>query len=146
MNASPLISIGLPVFNGEQFLERALKSLFGQTYGDFELLISDNGSSDRTQEICRDYQARDQRVTYWRHDRNRGAAWNYNFVVEQSRGTFFKWAAHDDECAPQFLAKCLECFHEADETTVLCYPRTLFINAQGAVFAKFGDNLSLISD
>ncbi len=145
MTPHPTVSIGLPVYNGERFLRRALLSLANQTFEDFEILISDNGSTDRTAEICLEYESRDSRVRYTRHDRNRGAAWNYNFTVGEATGRFFKWAAHDDECAPTFLARCLEAFEDAGDSTVLCYPRTVFIDEQGGVFAKFMDNLSLES-
>ena len=146
MTSCPTVSIGLPVYNGERFVERALLSLTSQTFEDYEILISDNGSTDRTEEICRDYVTDEARIRYTRHARNRGAAWNYNFTVSQASGPFFKWAAHDDECAPTFLARCLEAFANAGESTVLCYPRTVFIDEQGGVFARFLDNLSLPSD
>lgn len=145
MTSCPTVPIGLPVYNGERFLERALLSLTRQTFEDYEILVSDNGSTDRTEEICRHYIKDDTRIHYTRHERNRGAAWNYNFTVSQASGRLFKWAAHDDECAPTFLERCLEAFAEAGESTVLCYPRTVFIDEQGGVFARFLDHLSLLS-
>lgn len=144
MTASPRLSIGVPVYNGERFIERALDSLSAQTEGDYEVLISDNASSDRTAEICADYASGDPRVRLWRHERNRGAAWNYNFTVAEASGTYFKWAAHDDEFAPTFLERCLAVFAEHPETTTLVYPRTLFIDEQSEVTARFLDNLSLL--
>jgi glycosyltransferase involved in cell wall biosynthesis len=97
----------MPVYNAELFLEETMESLLTQTYQDFEIVISDNGSTDRTQEMCRAYAARDPRVQYHRNDINRGAAWNYNRVVELSDGELFKWAAADDICLPTFLEKCV---------------------------------------
>src|SRR4029079_7035481 len=82
----PLVSMGLPVFNGEQFLEQALRSLLSQTFEDFELVIFDNASTDRTGDICRDYGARDRRITYRRRDANVGFCRNQNGVIEASRG------------------------------------------------------------
>ena len=103
MPAHPRVSIGLPVYNGELFLENALDSILSQTYSDFELIISDNASDDKTEEICRSYAARDKRVRYSRNAHNLGAAPNYNRVYHLARGRYFKWASHDDVLAPEFL-------------------------------------------
>jgi glycosyltransferase involved in cell wall biosynthesis len=89
----PLVSIGMPVYNGENFLRLALSSLLAQDYPHFELIISDNASDDGTEEICREYQAHDRRIRYLRHRENRGSPWNFAFVA---RGDYFMWAAHDD--------------------------------------------------
>ncbi|MGB5873291.1 MAG: glycosyltransferase family 2 protein [Bacteroidota bacterium] len=117
----PRVSIGLPIYNGELYLRETLDSLLAQTYADFELLISDNGSTDGTQRICEEYAARDPRVKYYREAENRGAAWNYNRVVELATGEYFKWAAHDDLCAPTYLEKCIEVL-DRDPGVVLCFP------------------------
>ncbi len=92
----PTVNIGMPVYNAENYLQGALDSLLAQDYGDFDLLISDNASTDRTQEICLDYTARDRRVRYQRNGRNIGAADNFNRVLEPACGKYFMWAAHDD--------------------------------------------------
>jgi len=102
-NSPPVVSIGLPVFNGENTLREALGSLLEQTFGDFELIVSDNGSTDGTAEICRSFAARDGRVRYVRQPVNRGAVWNFNFVLDQARGRYFMWAACDDLWAPAFI-------------------------------------------
>jgi len=115
----PRVSIGLPVYNGEQFLDEALRSLLAQTYKDIEIVISDNGSTDRTQEICQRYVAQDSRIRYHREQQNQGASWNYNRVVELSTGEFFKWAAHDDLITPDYLEKCIAVL-DADPGVVLC--------------------------
>jgi glycosyltransferase involved in cell wall biosynthesis len=101
----PRVSIGLPVFNGDAYLEEAIESLLGQTFTDFELLISDNASTDRTEEICRRYAARDPRVQYWRNPRNIGGMRNANLTLERARGEYFRWAAHDDICGPTMLER-----------------------------------------
>jgi glycosyltransferase involved in cell wall biosynthesis len=103
----PRVTVGVPVFNGERFLAEALASLLNQTFSDLEIVVSDNASTDRTEEICRAFAARDPRVRYYRNDVNRGAAWNHNRVFEQARGEFFKWNSADDFCAPEFLTHCV---------------------------------------
>ena len=125
-----IVSIGMPVYQAENYLEETLDSLLAQTFENFELIISDNGSTDRTENICRSYAAKDDRIRYIRHDENLGASFNHNFVFEQSTGKYFKWAAHDDMCAPEFLEECVRVLEE-DPSVVLCYPRTKAIDEQG---------------
>ena len=91
----PLVSIGMPVFNGEDYVEAALDSILTQTFTNFELIISDNASTDRTEEICNDFADSDDRIRYYRQEKNLGAAANFNRVFELSSGKYFKWAAHD---------------------------------------------------
>lgn len=113
------LSIGLPVFNGENFLDAALESILSQTFGDFELVISDNGSTDATPEICRRVAARDSRVRYVRYDENRGAGWNFEHVRSLAQSTdLYKWAAHDDVLAPTFLERCVAALDAAPGATV----------------------------
>ena len=102
-----MVSIGLPVYNGENYLSAAIESIAAQTFQDFELIISDNDSTDRTPEICRHYMMQDKRIRYFRNKRNLGAAPNYNRTYELSQGQYFKWTAHDDIICPDFLAKCV---------------------------------------
>ncbi|SRR5581483_3723166 len=128
---APLVTIGLPVYNGARTLGEALDSLLAQTYPGFELVLSDNGSTDETESMCRRYAARDERIRYCRSDRNRGAAWNFRRVVELARGSYFKWAAHDDLCASRFLECCVGVL-EREPSVVLCYPKTMVIDEQGA--------------
>lgn len=122
MSETPRVSIGLPVYNGERFLREALDSLVTQTFEDFELVISDNGSSDGTQEICRAYEAKDRRIRYYRQDQNRGGAWNHNRVFALSKGEYFKWASHDDLCDPALLARYVEVL-DTDSSVVLCHSK-----------------------
>lgn len=130
MKGHPRVSIGVPVYNGQNYLAEALDSLFAQTFDDLEIVISDNASTDRTEEICRDYVARDGRVRYYRQEANRGAGWNFSEVFRLSRGKYFKWAAHDDLCAPTLLERCVERL-EADRGLVLCSARAAVIDADG---------------
>lgn len=129
------VSIGLVVFNGEPFVAEAVESILDQTFADFELIISDNASTDRTGEICLAYAARDRRVRYVRNERNIGASANCNRVFALSRGRYFKWAAHDDVCAPTYLARCVEVL-DADPSVVLCHTQTRYLNADGTA-ARF---------
>lgn len=127
---TPRVSIGLPVYNGEQFLAESIASVLGQTYTDFELIISDNGSTDRTEEICRTFAAQDPRVRYYREAKNRGISWNFTRAFELSRGELFKWHAHDDICQPTLVERSVEIF-DADPAAALCYPRCAIIDEQG---------------
>jgi glycosyltransferase involved in cell wall biosynthesis len=140
----PRVSIGLPVFNGENYLEEALDSILAQTYTDFELIISDNASTDRTPEICKAYAARDRRIRYYRNETNLGAAKNYNRVFELSSGEYFKWAAHDDLCAPELLARCVEVLDHEPEA-IMCYAKTILIDEQGEVIEYHHDGFDLRS-
>src|SRR4029079_828820 len=132
----PRVSIGLPVYNGENFLEAALVSLLNQTYEDFELIISDNASSDRTEEICRSYASKDKRIKYFRNDTNRGAMFNYNRVFELSSGEYFKWAAHDDVVADTFLEKAVSAL-DRDPAVLLCLSKVKFIDDRGAILEQY---------
>jgi glycosyltransferase involved in cell wall biosynthesis len=119
----PLVSIGVPVYNGESHLARALDSLLKQQYQNVEIIVSDNGSVDATPLICQTYATRDPRVKIHRSDRNMGLAWNFNRVFNLATGTYFMWAAHDDERDPRFLAACVSRL-EAEPDAVLCQSHT----------------------
>jgi glycosyltransferase involved in cell wall biosynthesis len=103
----PAISIGMPVYNAASYLREAIDSILAQTYTDFEIIISDNASTDETEAICRDYEKRDARISYVRQQENVGATGNFNYVFGLARGRYFKWAAYDDICEPEFLEKCV---------------------------------------
>jgi glycosyltransferase involved in cell wall biosynthesis len=134
-NRSPRVSIGLPVYNGNGYLEAALDSLLNQTFSDFELIISDNASTDRTEEICKTYAAKDRRIHYYRNERNLGAAWNFNHVFALSSGEYFKWASHDDLCAQDFLLRCINVL-DKDYSVVLCYTQEKDIDDKGRFLRK----------
>lgn len=137
------VSIGLPVYNGELYLKQALDSLLRQTFQDFELIICDNASTDHTEQICRSYAARDPRIRYYRNDQNRGASWNFNRTVELARGEYFKWAAHDDICAPEFLQACLSAM-DRDPGIVLAYSWTQVIDHEGRPRRNYQSPIELL--
>ena len=106
MNSNaPLVSIGIPVRNGQNYLRAALDSILAQTMDDFEVVICDNASTDSTAAICQEYARRDARVHYFLNERDLGPAENHNRCVANSRGTFFRWQAHDDLLHPQYLER-----------------------------------------
>src|SRR6185312_8647929 len=125
--AAPAVTIGIPVYNGERYLEEAIRSALGQTNGDLELVISDNASTDRTAEICRDYALQDSRLRYFRNPSNLGAAPNYNIVFSHARGRFFKWLAHDDLMTPTYVEKVTRVL-EARPEAVLCNSVVAYID------------------
>jgi len=114
---SPLISIGLPVYNGQRYIRQSLNSLLAQDYKNFELIISDNGSTDETQQICLEYAKRDNRIKYYRSETNAGAAWNFNHVFELASGEYFMWTSHDDHFDKRYLSSCLDVL-SSSETVV----------------------------
>jgi len=124
----PLVSIGMCVFNCDRFLEKSIESLLAQEYKNFELIISDNASKDRTQEICREYQARDPRIQFSANATNMGARFNGLKVMNLARGKYFTWASDHDLKHPAFLTKCVEVM-ENDPEVVMVYPRALRIDA-----------------
>jgi glycosyltransferase involved in cell wall biosynthesis len=139
----PRVSVGLPVYNGERYLEEAIRSILSQTFSDFELIISDNASTDSTEEICRAISALDPRVRYYRCEDNQGLAWNWNRVFELASGEYFHWSAHDDLFAPEFLAAAVEVLDE-NPTVVLCYSKEQLINEAGEVIRDYETRLNRV--
>jgi glycosyltransferase involved in cell wall biosynthesis len=133
---NPLVSIGLPVFNGQRYIQEAIDSILAQTFTDFELIICDNASTDETGAICRQYAEKDARIRYHRNDINIGMAPNFNRVFELSTGPLFKWAAFDDTLAANYLEICVEAFHRAPPSVVLCCPRQTVIDTEGNVIKQ----------
>jgi glycosyltransferase involved in cell wall biosynthesis len=132
MGAAPRLSIGLPVYNGEKYLAASLDALLGQSYEDFELIISDNASTDGTAGICRRYLRQDSRIRYICQPRNIGAAPNHNFVAGQARGELFKWASGDDLYARDLLKYCVDALDEYPHV-VLAHSWTALIDGSGQV-------------
>jgi glycosyltransferase involved in cell wall biosynthesis len=144
MSAVPRLSVGLPVYNGEKYLAESLDSLLGQTYEDFELIISDNASTDSTGEICRRYAKQDSRIRYIQQPRNIGLAANHNFVIGQARGDLFKWASDDDLCARDLVGGCVAALDEYPQV-VLTHSRTAMIDSAGTVIRLYDYRVAVSS-
>jgi len=139
---APRVSIGVPVYNGGQFLACTLDCLLTQTYSDFELIICDNCSDDQTEQICRQYVATDARIRYHRNSTNMGAPRNFNLAFALSRGEYFKWAAADDFCGRHFVERCVAVLDQRQEV-VLCYPKTRLIDERNIILKDYEDRLDL---
>ena len=135
---NPRVSIGMPVFNGEEYIQGALDSILKQTFSNFELIISDNASTDRTQEICLKYASKDHRIRYYRNKKNLGGPTNYNLVFKLSSGEYFKWAAYDDLLAPEFLRKCVSVL-DKDSSIVGCHCKTGRIDQDSVLLGYFNE-------
>lgn len=133
----PSVSVGLPVYNGQNFVGKAIESILNQDYEDFELIISDNASSDDTGYICQQYAGTDKRIRYYRNETNIGAAPNHNRVFELANAKYFKWAAHDDENHREFLRRCVEALDQGPKSVVLAYPQAELINDVGTVTGRY---------
>jgi glycosyltransferase involved in cell wall biosynthesis len=140
----PLVSVGLPVYNGERYLAKALDTTLTQDLEDLEVVVCDNASEDSTREITLDYVAHDQRVRYHRNERNLGLARNFNRVFELSRGKYFKWTAHDDWHPPQTLRTCVELL-EREPSAVLCQSAVAIMDDEGVVFDHWRPSVDLCS-
>lgn len=126
----PKITLAMPVYNGERYIQSAVDSILAQDFADFELIINDNASTDSTEAICRDYASKDARVRYIRNEKNLGAAPNYNLGYENARGDYLKWCAHDDLISPNFLSTCLKALEASPEAS-LAFGRTQCIDHEG---------------
>lgn len=132
-SGAPLVSIGVPVYNGGGYLAQTLRSIQEQTYSNLEIIISDNASTDETEAVCREAADADSRIRYERHEVNRGGLWNFNRVLYLATGAMVKLAAADDLLRPRFIEACVQALAEAGPQTVLAYPRTQIIDADGEV-------------
>jgi glycosyltransferase involved in cell wall biosynthesis len=134
--SKPRVSIALPVYNGERYLAVAVESILGQTFDDFELLISDNASTDATEEIARDFASRDERIRYVRQERNLGAGPNFNAAMRLTRADFVKWASFDDALAPGYLQACVDLLDEHPDAPY-AHTAAMHINEQGEELGVF---------
>ena len=141
----PRVSVGLPVYNGERYLAQAIEAILNQSYTDFEFIISDNASTDDTEQICRAYAAHDPRISYHRNKTNVGGPRNFNLAFQLSRGEYLKWATADDYVSPDMLEKCVSVLdHHPD--VVLCYPNAEIIDAEDNLLERYDDVLDLQED
>ncbi|MGK0238220.1 MAG: glycosyltransferase involved in cell wall biosynthesis [Candidatus Pelagisphaera sp.] len=142
----PLVSIGLPVYNGENFLSEAIESVLAQTYRNLELIICDNASTDRTEAICEKYATQDARISYHRNTTNLGAGANYDKCFHLSNGEFFKWIAHDDTIAPTFVEKTLLEL-KSNSSAIACVTGVMKINETGESIGYWNfEKLNLMSN
>lgn len=130
---TPKLSLGLPVYNGEEFLEKALDSLLAQTFQDFEIVICDNASSDRTEEICRGYAERDGRIRYHRNENNIGSHGNFIRALELCTAPYFRWVPHDDAYEPTCLEKCVDALDDNPDA-ILAYTNMAVIDGNDERF------------
>ncbi|MCU1347349.1 MAG: Dolichol-phosphate mannosyltransferase in lipid-linked oligosaccharide synthesis cluster [Acidobacteria bacterium] len=117
---NPLVTVALPVYNGERFLEAAIAALRNQTYANLDIVLCDNASTDRTAEICAAAAAADPRIRSFRHRTNLGPNGNFIFGLQQKRGDYFMWAAHDDEKAPEFVAEAVAALQRNPAAVLAC--------------------------
>lgn len=134
------VSIGVPVYNGERYLREALESLLAQTFSDLEIIVSDNCSTDSTKEICEEYESKDDRIRYYQQEKNIGLSANFNFVYGKAKGTYFKWAPHDDVLHPNFVGACVSLL-EKDSSIVLCQSVLRYIDENGEEIGLYDCNL-----
>ncbi len=144
-NSHPKVTIGMPVYNGARWLSTSIESILAQSFTDFELIISDNASTDETKAICEQLARTDARVSYYRNSQNVGASDNYNLVFAKARGDYFKWASCNDFCMPKFLEKCVRVLDE-DQSIALAYPRTALFTEHIEEAEPYDDNLCLLSN
>lgn len=141
----PTVSVGLPVYNGEKYLANALSTLLNQEFEDFELIVTDNASTDRTEQICREFAARDRRIRYFRNETNIGLGANHNRTFELARARYFKWAAHDDEFPQSMLRRFVEILEETPPSVALVYSQCEYIDESGRVVGVDSDGVALSS-
>ena len=145
MPSTPLVTIGLPVYNCEQYLQHSLDTLLRQTYSDFVLVISDNASTDGTTDICKRAAASDSRIRYYRNATNIGNPGNFNRVFELTSTKYLKWSTSDDYWDLTFLEKAIPVM-ERDETIALCYPKTYVVEGDNPETKPYEDQLNLMDD
>jgi glycosyltransferase involved in cell wall biosynthesis len=144
VTTAPLVSVGLPVYNGAEHLAKALDAVVDQDLEDFEVIVCDNASTDATAEIARDYAARDGRIQYHRNERNLGLAGNFNKAFQLSSGRYFKWWAHDDWHPCNLLSRTTEVL-EADPSAVLCATGVAIMDDDGVVFEEWRPEVDLLT-
>jgi glycosyltransferase involved in cell wall biosynthesis len=148
MQSAPTLSIGMPVYNGAQWIRESIEYLLCQSFPDFELIIADNASTDDTETICRTLAERDDRIRYYRNSTNIGVFRNYDRVFELSSAKYFKWASCNDICLDGFLEKCVAVL-DARADVVLVYPKAILVFAppgKEEYGEEYEDNLNLEQD
>lgn len=137
------VSVGLPVYNGQKLIRKAIESTLNQTHSDLHLIIADNASTDDTEAICREYAALDDRVKYFRNENNIGAAANFRKVFELSSSKYFKWLGVDDHCAPTYVEETKRVLDD-EEDVVLCCTKANIIGSEGEILREYEDEQALL--
>lgn len=136
---APRVTIGVPVYNGAHYLADSLRSLSEQDFDSLEILVSDNASTDGTDEIIRSAASQDHRIKHIRQPTNRGGVWNVNHLIDLANGEFFKWAYYDDVCGPSFVSTCVAALDNGGHHAVLACPRAVTIDGDGKVIEERDD-------
>ncbi len=144
MSEAPRVTLGVTTCNVERYLASAFDSVLAQDFGDFEVVVCDNASTDSTWEICQRYAAKDSRFRIYRNEVNLGEAGNFARVVSLARGEFFRLTAHDDLMAPTLLSRCVEAL-DADPTVIMAYPRSIIIDDDGEEQGPYPHDAAIIS-
>lgn len=131
---SQLVSIGVPVYNGENYLRQAIESLLCQSHENIEVIISDNASTDETGRICKEFTRKDRRVSCFQHSANKGAIWNFNFVLQQAHGEYFMWAAHDDLWDKDWVSTLLRNY---TDKTAISFGHVVNIDEAGTIIRTY---------
>ncbi len=145
MTKLPLISIGMPAYNAAAYIGSALEGLLAQSFGDFELIVSDNASTDATRDVVEDYMLHDARIRYERQPINIGANPNYSLVARRARGEFFKWSSSSDWCEPTFLERCKDDLLAHDDA-VLAVPRARLFQDHPTVSQDYEWDIEILDD
>jgi glycosyltransferase involved in cell wall biosynthesis len=135
----PLLSIGIPVYNGDKYIRQTIDCLLGQTYENTELIISDNASTDGTEDICRSYTTKDNRVRYFRSPTNIGQTSNFERAFKLASADYFMWAACDDSWSPNYIGTLMDCLLGCPDAT-LAAGKTVFVNEKGTLLEKEPDD------
>ena len=130
MTNVPLVSIGMPVYNEDKYIRDSLESLISQDYGNIELIISDNGSTDETQTICQEYTKQSPLIKYYRSDENKGPIYNFNNVLKKASGKYFMWASGHDLWSHNCVSECANVLEE-NENVVIAFGTTSWIDENG---------------
>jgi glycosyltransferase involved in cell wall biosynthesis len=140
MVSTPLVSIGMPIYNEEKFLQKAIESVINQTYHNLEIIISDNASTDETSEICKKFVNLDARIRYYRNKKNIASINNFTKVFSYTSGEYFMWASGHDLRDPTFIEKCVAELNN-DNSMVLCYSKGYSINSDGILLEELPGNI-----
>ena len=134
----PKITIGLPVYNGEKTIRKSLQSIISQTFTDFVLIISDNGSTDNTQDICKEFVKHDKRILFFQQNKTMNSVWNFEYLLNSAKTEYFVWIAADDFWESTFLEKNIHIL-DTKKDVVASMGKTAII---GDYYNKFNHNQS----